>query len=61
MNRIFALLAALAFAATALAETDTVLLTLNRAVFLQLVKTQPEFGVALLAAAAERVRFMASR
>jgi len=48
-------------AATALAETDTVLLTLNRAVFLQLVKTQPEFGVALLAAAAERVRFMAAR
>lgn len=36
-------------------------LTLNRAVFLQLVKTQPGFGVALLAAAAERVRFMASR
>lgn len=48
-------------AATALAETDGVLLTLNRGVFLQLVKTQPEFGVALLAAAAERVRFMASR
>jgi len=48
-------------AATAMAETDSVLLTLNRGVFLQLVKTQPEFGVALLAAAAERVRFMASR
>ncbi|MBI4123626.1 MAG: cyclic nucleotide-binding domain-containing protein [Betaproteobacteria bacterium] len=48
-------------AATALAETDSVLLTLNRGVFLQLVKTQPEFGVALLAATAERVRFMASR
>jgi CRP-like cAMP-binding protein len=48
-------------AATALAETECVLLTLNRGVFLQLVKTQPEFGVALLAAAAERVRFMASR
>jgi hypothetical protein len=38
-----------------------VLLSLNRRVFLQLVKTQPEFGVALLAAVAERVRFMASR
>lgn len=48
-------------AATAMAETEATLLTLNRAVFLQLVKTQPEFGVALLAAAAERVRFMASR
>ena len=48
-------------AATAMAETESVLLTLNRGVFLQLVKTQPEFGVALLAAAAERVRFMASR
>ena len=48
-------------AATAMAEVDSVLLTLNRGVFLQLVKTQPEFGVALLAAAAERVRFMASR
>ena len=48
-------------AATAMAEVDSLLLTLNRGVFLQLVKTQPEFGVALLAAAAERVRFMASR
>jgi CRP-like cAMP-binding protein len=48
-------------AATAMAEIDSILLTLNRAVFLQLVKTQPEFGVALLSAAAERVRFMASR
>ncbi len=48
-------------AASAIAETDSRLLTLNRGVFLQLVKTQPEFGVALLAAAAERVRFMASR
>ena len=48
-------------AATAMAESDSVLLTLNRGVFLQLVKTQPEFGVALLAAAAERVRFMALR
>jgi CRP-like cAMP-binding protein len=48
-------------AATARAETDCMLLTLNRRVFLRLVKTQPEFGVALLAAVAERVRFMASR
>ena len=37
------------------------LLAINRHTFLQLVKTQPEFGVALLSAAAERVRFMASR
>jgi CRP/FNR family cyclic AMP-dependent transcriptional regulator len=48
-------------AASALAETDSILLTLNRGVFLQLVKTQPEFGVALLAAVADRVRFMAAR
>jgi CRP/FNR family cyclic AMP-dependent transcriptional regulator len=48
-------------AASAMAETDSILLTLNRGVFLQLVKTQPEFGVALLAAVADRVRFMAAR
>jgi hypothetical protein len=37
------------------------LLTMNRNVFLQLVKTNPEFGVALLTAAAERVRYLSGR
>jgi CRP-like cAMP-binding protein len=48
-------------AATATAEDDCVLLGLNRAVFLNLVKSNPEFGASLLGATAERVRFMASK
>jgi len=38
-----------------------VLLGLNRNVLVNLVKTNPEFGASLLAAVAERVRFMASK
>ncbi len=48
-------------AASADAEDDCVLLGLNRNVFLNLVKTNPEFGQSLLRAVAERVSFMASR
>ncbi len=42
--------------ANAAAETDCALLAINRAVFLNLVKSDPTFGVSLLAATAERVR-----
>jgi CRP/FNR family transcriptional regulator, cyclic AMP receptor protein len=48
-------------AASAVAQTDCALLGMNRAVFLQLTKTNPEFGVALLTAMAERVRYVAAR
>jgi CRP-like cAMP-binding protein len=48
-------------AASATAETDCVLLAINRTVFLNLVKGNPEFGASLLGAVAERVRFMASK
>jgi CRP-like cAMP-binding protein len=48
-------------AASAVAETDCALLGMNRAVFLQLTKTNPEFGVALLTAISERVRYVAAR
>jgi CRP/FNR family transcriptional regulator, cyclic AMP receptor protein len=48
-------------AASATAELDCVLLGLNRNVLVSLVKTNPEFGASLLAAVAERVRFMASK
>ncbi len=48
-------------AATAVAETDCALVALNRNVFLALVKSNPEFGAALLGAVAERVRFVSSR
>ncbi|HEX2565885.1 MAG TPA: cyclic nucleotide-binding domain-containing protein [Burkholderiales bacterium] len=48
-------------AASATAETDCLLLGLNRNVFVNLVKSHPEFGASLLAALAERVRFMASK
>ena len=47
--------------ASAVAKTDCSLLAISRNVFLDLVKDNPEFGVALLGAAGERVRFMASR
>ena len=43
-------------AANAVAETDCTLLGINRQVFLNLVKTNPIFGVSLLGAMAERVR-----
>jgi CRP-like cAMP-binding protein len=43
-------------AANAVAETDCVLLAINRLVFLNLVKADPTFGISLLAAMAERLR-----
>jgi CRP-like cAMP-binding protein len=48
-------------AASASAETDVILIAINRTVFVNLVKANPEFGAALLAAVAERVRFVAAR
>jgi CRP-like cAMP-binding protein len=48
-------------AASAAAETDVALIAVNRAVFVNLVKANPEFGAALLGAVAERVRFIAAR
>jgi CRP/FNR family cyclic AMP-dependent transcriptional regulator len=47
--------------ANAAAETDCALLAMNRAVFLNLVKADPLFGVSLLSAIAERVRSTASQ
>ncbi|MGE5638505.1 MAG: Crp/Fnr family transcriptional regulator [Clostridia bacterium] len=47
--------------ASAVAETDCALLAINRAVFMNLVKANPEFGAALLGAVARRVRSMAER
>jgi CRP-like cAMP-binding protein len=46
--------------AGALAEADCVLLAMNRSVLLNLLKANPDIGVTLLAAVAERLRFMAS-
>jgi CRP/FNR family transcriptional regulator, cyclic AMP receptor protein len=46
-------------AATATAETDCALIAINRPVFLNLIKGNPEFGAALLGSVAERVRFVA--
>ena len=43
-------------AANAAAETDCALLAMNRNVFLNLVKSEPAFGIALLSAVAERLR-----
>lgn len=48
-------------AATAIAETDCDLLSINRGDFLTMVKTNPVFVVALLKAAADRLRDMTSR
>ncbi len=48
-------------AASAAAETDCALVAINRTVFVNLVKANPEFGAALLSAVAERVRFIAAR
>ena len=47
--------------ATAVAETDSVLLAISRHMFLYLVKKSPRFGAALLKTVSERARFMASR
>jgi CRP-like cAMP-binding protein len=43
-------------AANAVAEADCALLAINRNVFLNLVKSEPRFGIALLSAMAERLR-----
>lgn len=48
-------------AASAVAETDCELLAISRTAFLQLMKTKPGFGKSLLAAVADRGRFMVSR
>jgi CRP-like cAMP-binding protein len=48
-------------AATAVAETDCDLLSINRGDFLMMVKTNPVFVVSLLKAAADRLRDMTSR
>ena len=48
-------------AATATAESPCALLAINRNAFLQLVKTSPAFGAALLAGLAERAKDMAVR
>lgn len=47
--------------ASAVAETDCSLLAINRNVFLDLIKSKPEFGFSLLSAVGERARFMTSR
>jgi CRP/FNR family transcriptional regulator, cyclic AMP receptor protein len=47
-------------AATAVAQTDCELLSINRNDFLGLVKTNPAFAVSLLRALADRLRFMTS-
>jgi CRP/FNR family transcriptional regulator, cyclic AMP receptor protein len=47
-------------AATAVAETESMLLAINRNDFLSLVKTKPAFAVSLLKSLAERLRYMTS-
>lgn len=47
-------------AATATAETDGSLLSINRNDFLALVKSHPDFAVSLLKSAADRLRYMTS-
>jgi CRP/FNR family cyclic AMP-dependent transcriptional regulator len=47
-------------AANAAADSDCVLLAINRTVFMSLVKSDPTFGVSLLAAMAERLRSLAA-
>ena len=47
--------------ASAIAETDTALLPVNRDDFLSLVKTTPAFAVSLLRSLAERLRRMTAR
>jgi CRP/FNR family cyclic AMP-dependent transcriptional regulator len=46
--------------AGAVAETDCVLLPINRNLFVDLVKTNPKFGVSVLTAVGERARHMAA-
>lgn len=47
-------------AANAAAESDCVLLSINRTVFMNLIKSDPTFGVSLLGAMAERLRNLAA-
>jgi CRP-like cAMP-binding protein len=47
-------------AASAVAETECLLLAINRTDFLTLVKTKPAFAVSLLKGIAERLRYMTS-
>ena len=47
--------------ATAVAETDCTMLSINRNDFMALVKTKPDFALSLLKALAERLRFMTSK
>ncbi|HVQ62690.1 MAG TPA: cyclic nucleotide-binding domain-containing protein [Burkholderiales bacterium] len=47
--------------ATAVAESDCVLLAISRHMFLHLVKRSPKFGTAVLRAVGERAAFTASR
>jgi CRP/FNR family transcriptional regulator, cyclic AMP receptor protein len=47
-------------AATATAESDCELLSISRTDFLELVKTNPAFGISLLRSLAERMNYMAS-
>ena len=47
--------------ATAVAETDCTLLSINRNDFMALVKTKPAFALSLLKALSERLRFMTSK
>ena len=47
-------------AANAVAETDCVLLPVNRNDFLDLIRSRPEIGMSLLRAIAERLRYMDS-
>ena len=47
--------------ATAVAETDCTLLSINRNDFTSLVKTRPGFAMSLLKALSERLRFMTSK
>jgi CRP/FNR family cyclic AMP-dependent transcriptional regulator len=47
--------------ASAQAETDCELLAINRNIFIDLVKTRPKFGVALVNAVGERARYMAEQ
>jgi len=48
-------------AASAVAESDCSLLAISRKALLELIKTKPAFGKSLLAAVADRGRFMVSR
>lgn len=46
--------------ASAVADSDCAVLAINRATFLNLIQGNPEFGLAILGAVGERLRFMVS-